>query len=429
MDGLVRDERGRFISTRSLRISSTSEPHVDEPNSTVPPESDPSTVGPLLQVGGDPDGVVIEAGAPAPPNPPAWFHASRWDGWPDAWFPPLFGRLQTLTDTAWAGLDLNSGVLASMPPYLVGASPGLPADWLNNPDPDLYGSWADFARQLFWDFQLGEAFIICTARYANGWPARFHVAPPWTVDVELGPDGNVRYSIGRLPLDPFDVLQIKYQANVGDLHGTGPLAVGNSRMIAANVLARYATNFAASGGIPTSILEHPEELTAKQSADLREQWITARMEALGVPAVMSGGVTLKTIQVDPLQSALVELERFMESRIAVLLQIPPYLLGLPAGGDSLTYTNANSIREHHWQGGLKPKAQRVMLALSQWLTPRGTGIELNRDEYVRPGPLERAQTWEILIRAGVMTPEEARAFERLDQLFPSVESLPSGVFK
>ena len=37
-----------------------------------------------------------------------------------------------------------------------------------------------------------------------------------------------------------------------------------------------------------------------------------------------------------------------------------------------------------------------MPALSGWLLPRGTTIELNRDEYVKPGPLERAQTDQIL---------------------------------
>ena len=55
------------------------------------------------------------------------------------------------------------------------------ADWLTNPDPDVYTSWEEFAKQLFWDYQLGEAFVLATARYATGWPARFHVVPPWYV--------------------------------------------------------------------------------------------------------------------------------------------------------------------------------------------------------------------------------------------------------
>ena len=47
-----------------------------------------------------------------------------------------------------------------MPPYLVGAAPSLPADWMTNPDPDLYTSWDEFAKQLLWDYQLGEAFVL-----------------------------------------------------------------------------------------------------------------------------------------------------------------------------------------------------------------------------------------------------------------------------
>jgi PAS domain-containing protein len=49
-----------------------------------------------------------------------------------------------------------------------------------------------------------------------------------------------------------------------------------------------------------------------------------------------------------------------------------------------------------WRGGLRPMAHAVMSALSEWLLPRGTRVELNRDEYVQPGPYERAQTAQIL---------------------------------
>ena len=44
--------------------------------------------------------------------------------------------------------------------------------------------------------------------------------------------------------------------------------------------------------------------------------------------------------------------------------------------------------------------------------PHGTGIEVNRDSYVQPGPYERAQTWEILIRIGVLTAEQVQQIER-----------------
>lgn len=403
MAGTPPGGRRSRVETRALT------PHDDTPNTTT---GNPLTVGSPNPPGGDPNGVLVEDAPSAPPIPPSFLHASRWSGYPAEWAPPLFRQLDDLTDVAWQALDLNSGVVASMPAYLVGASPSLPTEWLTNPDERHYESWADFARQLMWDFQLGEAFVVATARYANGWPARFHLLPPWTVQVEWGDGGRRSYTVGALKLDPDDVLHLRYKSTVDNLRGVGPLDSGRARMVAAQVLMRYATNYALGGGIPTSILKHPEELTAKQTAELQDQWLQARMSSIGLPAVLSGGVTWEAVQTDPLAGALTELASYTESRIAVGLGVPPFLLGLPSGGDSLTYSTTVQLFDYHWRAGLRPKVQRLMMGLSNWLLPRGTTIELNRDEYVRPGPLERAQTWEILNRIGVLSIDEIRAAER-----------------
>jgi phage portal protein BeeE len=110
--------------------------------------------------------------------------------------------------------------------------------------------------------------------------------------------------------------------------------------------------------------------------------------------------------------ALVELTQTNNAGIAVLLGVPPFLVGLPSGGDSMTYSNVSSLFDYHWRAGLRPKAATVCAALSGWALPRGTGLEVNRDEYVRPDPKTRAETWAILIGAGILAAEEARAFER-----------------
>jgi HK97 family phage portal protein len=297
-----------------------------------------------------------------------------------------------------------------MPPYLVGAAVSTDAGWLVNPNPDIYTSWEEFAKRLFWDYQLGEAFVITTARYATGYPARFHVVPPWAVNVEMN-DGLRRYSIGSRDVTA-DMLHIRYQSSVDDAHGHGPLEAGRARLIADQVLNRYASQFAAAGGVPASVLTHPEELTAQQATDLQNQWVQARQSTIGEPAVLSGGVTLEAIQANPKEMALVELSQLTSSRIAVLLGVPPFLVGLPSGGDSMTYANVSSLFDYHWRAGLRPKAQAVMSALSQWVLPRGSGVEVNRDAYVQPDPLARAQTEQIYLTAGVLSVDEVRAIER-----------------
>jgi hypothetical protein len=75
-----------------------------------------------------------------------------------------------------------------------------------------------------------------------------------------------------------------------------------------------------------------------------------------------------------------------------------------------------------------------MLALSGWLLPRGTSVELNRDEYVQPGPYERAQTAAILnaivdpaTGQPALSVQEIRAAERLDNTAP--RDLAEGVLR
>jgi HK97 family phage portal protein len=379
------------LLTRSIR------PPDETPNDNDPASVPPGTVGPPSAAPGDPHGVLLDADPP-PREPMPTIMASAWSGWPQDWWPPQWGaRVNDLAGTAWTCVDLNASILAEMQPYLVNAAPTIDAGWLTNPDPDLYSSWDEFAKQLFWDYQLGEAFIVATSFYATGWPARFHVVPPWLVNVEM--DGGRRsYSIGSVRLGPDEILHVRYQSTVDDAHGHGPLEAGRGRVVAAELLSRYATGLAQSGGIPSSVLEHPEELSAEQAADLRSQWVAARQSALGEPAVLSGGVKWTPTQLNPKDMALLELQQFNESRVAVMLGVPPFLVGLPSGGDPMTYSNVNAIFDYHWRAGLRPKAHAVMGGLSEWLLPRGTTVEVNEDSYVQPGPLERAQTAEILNR-------------------------------
>lgn len=400
------------LFTRSIRPPEI--PNDNDPDTT----GAPGTVGPPAATSGDPHGVMLDAAAATTDSGwPLRIVPSAWSGWPAEWMTPQWGgALQPLTDVAWSCLDLNASVLATMPPYLVNAAPSLDAGWLSNPDPDLYSSFEEFMKQCAWDFQLGEVFIIATARYASGFPARFHVVPPWAIEVEIK-GGQRTYTIGGQDVTA-DMLHVRYQSRVGDAHGHGPLEAGRARLVQAAVLNRYASEFAASGGIPASVLSHPEELTAQQASDLQAQWVAARMSRIGQPAVLSGGVGFQTVQTSPKDMLLVELSQITEARIAVLLGVPPFLAGLPSGGDSMTYSNTTSLFDFHWRAGLRPKAQMVMAALSGWLLPRGTTCELNRDSYVQPGPLERAQTYAVL--AGItdsqgnaaISVEEIRAMER-----------------
>lgn len=384
------------------------------PNATV---GDPDSVGPGYRPG-DPDQFEFEEAGPVQ-NRMAAIVPSPWDGWPAGWSSPLWNQLgpkfDEMVDTAWAALDLNSSVLSAMPVYRTrGGAVMQPTTWMTNPDPSIYTSWAEFAKQLFWDYQLGEAFVLPMARGADGWPFNFRVIPPWLINVEME-GGRRRYQLGKLDVTD-DILHIRYKSTTDGARGVGPLEAGKTRLIAAGVLARYATDIAQGAGIPRFVIEVPERKTRGEARELVDTWWESRMQNLGEPwkpGVLSGGAKAVPLQIDPAKMALTELAQFNESRIAVLLGVPPFLLGLPSGGDSMTYSNVTSLFDYHDRSSLRPKVVHAMSALSGWALPRGQAVELNRDEYSRPALKERAEAYAILHGIGVVSSEEIRVMERL----------------
>ena len=388
-----------------------------DPSGITPNANAATSVGAPGWDPGDPDGVVMDNVQTFSRSLPG-IAPSPWSGWPSGWDVPEWGdstgKISKLVDTAWACLDLNSSVLSTMPVYRTQAgeiTPNSP-QWMTNPDPSIYNSWAEFAKQFFWDLQLGEVFVLALSHYADGWPATFRVIPPPMWKVEMGSGGR-RYKIGNLDVPTEDVLHIRYKSTTNSPHGVGPLDSAGARVTAAGVLSRYVTDMVQSGGTPHYALVMDAKITPSEAERMLQAWVDSRSKNLGQPAVLGGGVKIETYQRSAKEMALLELAQFNESRIAIMLGVPPFLVGLPSGGDSMTYSNVTSLFDFHDRSSLRPKASMAMAALSNWALPRGQAAELNRDEYTRPAFGERALAYKTLWETGAISPEEIRAMERL----------------
>lgn len=381
---------------------------------------------------GDPDGVEF-IGERALYQPLPWLQPSAWSGWPAQWSTPSYDKPSTpglkmskLVDVAWAAINLNSSVLSSFPPYMLrNGVMQSPATYLTNPDKLIYTSWAEFAKQLFWDYQLGEAFVLpmsVSARYPN----TFRVIPPWLMTVKMDKDNGSRsYQFGSMNVTG-EVLHIRNISNTVDPRGHCSLEAAGARMVTVGLLEKYVKTIAETGGVPHHWLNVPgHKLEQPEAMDLLDQWVASRKRHAGGPGILSGGITLEQAQSKNARDmTLLELSQFNEARIAIHCGTPPFLLGLPmAQGESMTYSNVNALFDHHDRAGLRPMATMVMQALSGWLLPWGSSVELNRDEYSRPGMLERAQAWDYYLKNFTITPEYVRAAERFDLLPSSASSL------
>lgn len=385
----------------------------------ITPNANPGTsVGEPDWNPGDPDGVDLTSfEEPVEARSLPRVLPSPWSGWPAEWNVPNwdFGsKLNELVDVAWTCLDLNASVLSSMPVYRTRSGAVIePTTWMANPDPMVYTSWHEFAKQLFWDYQTGEAFVMSMARFSDGFPMVFRVVPPWLMHVEVK-GGAREYRLGG-PAGPVvtdDILHIRYKSTTDGARGIGPLESAGARMLTAGVLAKYVREVVSTGGVPHYWLQTDQELDEDEAQDLLQQWVASRATNLGAPPVFDNGVSLGSTQaMSPKDMAMLEISQFTEARIAVMLGVPPVLVGLPSG-DSMTYSNVTSLFDFHDRASLRTKASPVMAALSGWSLPRGQMAELNRDEYTRPAFNERAEAWVKLVEAGIVSVDEVRTAER-----------------
>ena len=389
----------------------------------------PSTVGYDGYTPGDPDGVELVGFDATESRALPRILPSPWSGWPAEWSVPNwdFGsKFNELVDVAWACLDLNSRVLSSMPVYqLRGGKVTEPDSWMSNPDPTIYTSWHEFAKQLFWDYQLGEAFVLPMSFYSDGWPMRFRVVPSWLIDVEMQAGRRVYRLGGPGGTDVTnEILHIRYKSTSDGAHGIGPLEAAGGRMLTAGILAKYVREIVSTGGVPVYTLETDQQLEPEEAQDMLEAWVLSRSKNLGAPPILDNAVSLKTHQaMSPKDMAMIEIAQFNEGRICDLLGVPRVLMGLP-GGDSMTYSNVTSLFDFHDRASLRPFATHVMSGLSNWALPRGQSAELNRDEYTRPAFSERAAAWVSLKGANLISLEQFQAAERFVGEAPTEVAAP-----
>jgi hypothetical protein len=383
----------------------------------TPNANPPSSVGPASDAG-DPHGVEI-VGTVAEARALPSFFPSPWAGWPSNWSTPnwdMGSRFNELVDVAWACLDKNASALSTFPVFRTrNGKVVAPSSWMVNPDPLIYSSWEEFAKQLFWEFQLGEVFVMAQSYFSDGYPMRFRVMPPWAIHVEMV-NGMRRYHIGDVagPDVTPSVLHIRYKSTSTDARGVGPLEAAGGRMLTAGLLAKYTREVVATGGVPVRTIETEKSLTPDEAQDLQTSYLQSRISSSAAPPVFDGGGKLVDhAGISPRDLTMLEISQFNESRIAILLGVPPFLVGLPSGGDSMTYSNVSALFDFHDRQTLRSLSGHVMSALSYWALPAGQKAELNRDEYSRPSFDQRADAWVKLVEAGIIKAETVQRAERL----------------
>ena len=190
----------------------------------------------------------------------------------------------------------------------------------------------------------------------------------------------------------------------------GLLVRAGTTILTALALEKAVKRFA-DEPTPNVVLKSNLPMPAERVTALLNSWKEAR-QTRGT-AFVNDTIDFQSIGFSPEQLTLNQARQYMASEIARACNLPEYYLGGNAGG-SMTYSNVTAERRSLIDLSLRP----LMTCLTQRLsdndiTPRGSIVKFNLEEFYSPSAQERADIYTKLIPLGVMTVEEAREREDL----------------
>lgn len=349
--------------------------------------------------------------ASATPLATGWWPASL--AWPQLEALDVATRSQAMQVPAVArARNVLAGAIAELP--LEARLPGGATlrngpGWIKQPDPHT-----PRAVTLAWTVDdllfEGVAYWQVLEVYAeDGRPRAMQRVHPARVSPLIGEDG---WTVRGLQLDGRTVPTrgvgrlVMFQAL-----DEGLLVRAGRTILTALALERASRRYA-DEPLPASVLKNKgANLPSPKVDELLERWRTARRD--GSVGYLNADIDLERVGWSAGELQLVEARQHLAVELARHCNVPTWAIDADSGG-SLTYSNTTEQRRSLVDYSLRPFLAAIegRLAMAD-VTAAPVEPRLSLDEFLRGSPKDRAEVLEILTRADVLTPDEAREHEGL----------------
>lgn len=270
----------------------------------------------------------------------------------------------------------------------------------------------------------GNAYILKT-RDARGVVKELRVLDPLLVVPLISESGAVYYQLSTDRLVGVeDEIVVPAREIIHDVHitpdhplvGVSPLgacglAATQGLKIQTNS-AKFFSNMSRAGVVLTA----PGSISDETAARLKTQWeANFGGENYGRTAVLGDNLKPETFTVSAEDSQLVEQLKWTGDDVCRAFGVPAYKVGI---GPMPAYNNVEALDQAYYSQTLQELIECIELLLDEGLELPGTyGTELDLDGLMRMDTLTQARVNGEEIKAGYLTPNEARARRNL----PAVE--------
>jgi HK97 family phage portal protein len=320
-----------------------------------------------------------------------------------------------LIDRVWVAntcIDFTSSQIARMPLRFYGTAE--PA-WVANPDPVWYPNGIGDAIYSALDSYLrwGDAFIVVSSRYANGFPSAWTVADAENMNIDVRRGQRV-FRYHDTILDSRDIVQISRDPRAGSTKGTSVIASYASQaygLLAASDLSRVMMQ----NDVPQYAIMSKRKLDGegRQAEEIQRRWMERTASRRGAPPVFSeADFSLEKLSFSVADLMLLDAQKFNAQILASACGVPAQFLNLPIEG-GLNYQSPAMLGEHWWRFKLRTFATAIGSALSAQMLPAGNYVEFDAKETMAPAMDELVLAVSKLVEQSIVSTEEARAILRL----------------
>lgn len=211
-------------------------------------------------------------------------------------------------------------------------------------------------------------------------------------------------------LHSFYVLSVPFISTNG-YSGINPVSVLLNTLSYNDEIQTFSANQLKQGVNAQIVIEAPASLGEDQKKEMIENFMATYRETSGNILLLESGVTAHTLNLSPVDAELFEVEKIARSRVAMVYNIPPHLLG--------DYSDTSfSSQEQQMLEFLTLTMLPIVIAyeqefgrklLSQDERRRGYRFRFNMESILRADSATRADVYQKAIRGGWMMPNEVRA--------------------
>lgn len=249
-----------------------------------------------------------------------------------------------------------------------------------------------------------------------------YVLDPLRTKPLVAPDGSVWYQLSRdhlagveednLIIPASEIIHDVMSAVYHPLCGVSPIQAAALAISGGVNIQRQSSAFFRNGSKPGGLLLAPGEISEADVERVRSMWEHKFSgDNFGRIAVLGSGLQYETVAITAHDAQLIEQLKLSAETVCSCFHVPAYMVGI---GELPTFDNIEALNQHYYQQCLQTLIESIELSLDEGLgltevSGRTLGVGFNQDDLLRMDSPAKTKAWGDLRRAGIATPNEARA--------------------